>query len=162
MVSVRDQIPNVLLLVVGKTLANQVRYERLIVELGLTDSVRWERSYVPSPLVSIHFAAANVVALPYRAASSSAVLLNAYAHGLPVVATTVGAFPEMVEHGKTGMLVAPQAPSELADALITLLTNPECAREMGERARQYATTHHEWPLIGRLTGDIYHSIDGPH
>ena len=106
----------------------------------------------------MHFAAANVVALPYRAASSSAVLLNAFAHGLPVVATTVGAFPEMVQHGKTGLLVPPESPAELADALVTLLESSDVASQMGERAREYAATHHDWPLIGRITEDIYNSI----
>ena len=162
MVSVREKIPNVLLLIVGEPLAGCDFYMRLIVDLGLKESIFWEPSYVPSKRVSQHFAAANVVALPYRAASSSAVLLNAFAHALPVVATTVGAFPEMVQHGKTGLLVPPGAPAELADGLITLLRSPEAAREMGARARQYATTHHGWPLIGRLTGDIYDSIgDSP-
>ena len=159
MVTVRASIPNVLLLIVGEALTNHERYVRLIVELGLTESVRWDRSYVPTSRVALHFAAANVVAFPYRAASSSAVLLNAYAHGLPVVATTVGGFSEMVEHGKTGFLVQPEAPTELADALVRILRDPELACEMGRSAKQYASTHHEWPLIGRHTADIYNSIE---
>ena len=158
MVSVRERIPDVQLLIAGKPLSNLDAYMRLIAELGLTDAVRWERSYVPTSRVGLHFAAANVVALPYRAASSSAVLLNAYAHSVPVVATTVGAFTEMVEHEKTGLLVPPESPAELADALVRVLGCPEMASAMGRRARQYATANHEWPLIGKLTAEIYSSI----
>jgi glycosyltransferase involved in cell wall biosynthesis len=158
MAGVRARVPTVKLLIAGKPLAGHERYLRLISELGLSEAVRWERSYVPSSRVAMHFAAANVVALPYRAASSSAVLLNAFAHGVPVVATTVGAFPEMVQHGKTGFLVPPESPAELADALVTVLRSSDAASQMGERARKYAATHHDWPLIGRITEDIYNSI----
>ncbi len=158
MVSVRARIPNVMLLVAGKPLENYESYQRKISELGLTDVVKWERAYIPNSRTGAYFAASDVVVLPYRAASSSAVLLNAYSHGLPVVATKVGGFPEMVEHGKTGLLIEPTAPKELADALVTLLTNPELARGMGKRARDYAASGHEWPLIGKLTSEIYDSL----
>lgn len=158
MVGIRERVSNVRLLIAGKPLASHEPYMRLISELGLVEHVLWERSYVPSSRVAMHFAAANVVALPYRAASSSAVLLNAFAHGVPVVATTVGAFPEMVQHGETGLLVPPESPTELADALVTLLLSSEIAGKMGERAREYATAHHGWPLIGRITEDIYNSV----
>jgi len=158
MVNVRARIPNVLLLVAGKPLASCESYEEKIIELGLTDVVRWERSYIPGSRMAAYFAASDVVALPYRAASSSAVLLNAYAHGLPVVATKVGGFPELVERGTTGLLVEPGEPDELADALVALLSNPELARDMGQRAKAYATNGHEWPLIGQLTSEIYNSL----
>lgn len=162
LVSVRNAIPDALLLIVGEPIAGRNGYGRLISRLGLKEAIVWKSAYVPTKLVGMHFAAADVVALPYKAASSSAVLLNAYAHGLPVVATRVGAFPEMVRHGETGLLVDPGSPAELAGALITLLGRPDVAREMGDRAREYAAARHEWPLIGRLTGEIYQSIDHRH
>lgn len=158
MVDIRERVPGVRLVIAGKPLASHEPYLRLISELGLAGNVLWERSYVPSSRVAMHFAAANVVALPYRAASSSAVLLSAFAHGVPVVATTVGAFPEMVRHGETGLLVPPESPAELADALVTLLQSSDIADKMGERAREYAAAHHDWPLIGRMTEDIYNWV----
>lgn len=156
---VRDDIPDVLLLIVGKPLGDYRDHLRTIERLGLSNSVQWERSYIPSARVGLHFASADVVALPYLAASSSAVLLNAYAHSRPVVATSVGGFPEMVEHGKTGFLVPPDDPAALAAALVELLLNPELAHAMGDHAREHAMQHHEWPLIGQLTGEIYRTIN---
>lgn len=158
LVTVRAQIPNVLLLVVGKPLENKRDYARIIAKLGLSGSVRWERSYVPSDHVSLPFAAADVVALPYHAASCSAVLLNAQAHSRPVVATKVGGFPEMVENGKTGLLVPPNDSAAFAAALLQLLRDPELARSMGDRARENAMEHHDWPLIGQMTAGIYDTI----
>jgi glycosyltransferase involved in cell wall biosynthesis len=158
LVKVREQVPDVLLLIVGKPLGTDRDYMRIIASLGLSESVRWERSYVPSERVGLYFASANVVALPYLAASNSAVLLNAYAHSRTVVATKVGGFPEMIVHGKTGLLVPPDDPSAFAAALIELLRNPGLAQSMGEFARENATRHHDWPLIGQLTAGIYDTI----
>jgi glycosyltransferase involved in cell wall biosynthesis len=158
LVKVREQFPDVLLLIVGKPLGTDRDYTRIIASLGLSENVRWERSYVPSERVGLYFAAANVVALPYLAASNSAVLLNAYAHSRTVVATRVGGFPEMIVHGKTGLLVQPDDPSAFAAALIELLCNPGLARSMGEFAKENAVKHHDWALIGQLTEGIYDTI----
>jgi glycosyltransferase involved in cell wall biosynthesis len=51
--------------------------------------------------------------------------------GKPVVATDGGGTPEIIEHGKTGFLVAPQLPTEMAERIAYLLDHPEEARRMG-------------------------------
>jgi len=156
--TVRESIPNVLLMIVGAPLVSDRDCRRTIDRLGLAEHVYWERSYVPSSRVNLYFAAADVVALPYRAASSSAVLLTAYALARPVVATTVGGLPEVIKHGRTGMLVPRDSPAAFAEALVNLLSNLELAMSMGERAREYALAHHGWPMIGRQTSDIYRTL----
>ena len=160
MLHVRVRVPEVVLLIAGEPLNANGHYSSLIERLGLADVVRWHRGFIPTAHSGTYFAAADVVALPYRAASSSAVLLNAFANARPVVATRVGAFPEMIDHGRTGLLVEAGAPAELAKALITLLENPRMAQSMGEQASTYAATHHEWPLISQITADIYRSLGG--
>lgn len=56
--------------------------------------------------------------------------------GLPVVATQGGAFPELVEHGKTGLIVERSDVNALADAIIHLLKNAELRKAMGQAACQ--------------------------
>ena len=51
------------------------------------------------------------------------------ASGLPVVATNIGAIPEIVEDGVSGLLVPPSSPAELADALRTLVRRPDQRRD---------------------------------
>ena len=63
------------------------------------------------------------------------VLVEAAALGKPIVATAVDGVPEILEDGKTGLLVPPRNPSALADAIIRLLKDKEEARRLGERAR---------------------------
>jgi glycosyltransferase involved in cell wall biosynthesis len=157
--AIRESIPDVLLMIVGASLVSHRACRRAIDRLGLAEHVHWERRYVPSSRVHLYFAAADVVALPYRAVSSSAVLLTAYAHARPVVATKVGGLPEMIDHGGTGLVVPADSPAAFADALVELLSNLERTKRMGERAREYALAHHEWPLIGRQISDIYRALD---
>jgi len=58
------------------------------------------------------------------------------AEGAPVVATRHAGIPEAVEHGRTGLLVAPADPTALADALERLWANPELRAEFGAAARR--------------------------
>ena len=58
-------------------------------------------------------------------------ILEASATGLPVVATDVGGTRELVDHGRTGILVAPKSAPEIADAVVHLLASPQTARTMG-------------------------------
>jgi glycosyltransferase involved in cell wall biosynthesis len=60
------------------------------------------------------------------------------ASGVPVVASSVGALPEIVDVGVTGVLVPPQDPKALADAILDVTTNPEKRRAMGQAAREKA------------------------
>jgi glycosyltransferase involved in cell wall biosynthesis len=67
-------------------------------------------------------------------------LLEAMASGIPVIATQVGGNLEVVRSGETGLLVPPEDPSALAEAIVSLLSDPAQARRLGnaavERVRQ--------------------------
>jgi glycosyltransferase involved in cell wall biosynthesis len=67
-------------------------------------------------------------------------LLEALAFGLPIVATRVGAVPEVIENGKHGRLVPPQRPDLLADALRELALDAPLRRRMSDEARRLATS----------------------
>lgn len=66
------------------------------------------------------------------------VLVEAMLSQLAIVSTRVGGIPEVLEGGQSGVLVAPQDVSGLADALIEVLTQPVLRQELGQRARQRA------------------------
>ena len=67
-------------------------------------------------------------------------ILDAMAARLPVVASHAGGIPEMVQHGVTGWLVQPAAPTELAGPIISLLGDPQRRSEFGEAGRACVET----------------------
>ncbi len=82
--------------------------------------------------------AMDIFVLPSIAEGISNTILEAMASGLPVVATNVGGNPELVDHGRTGLLVPPSDPEALAGAIQAYLRNPERVRVEGQAARDRA------------------------
>lgn len=81
------------------------------------------------------YRAADVFVLPSHVEGMSNALLEAMACGLPAVATSVGAAPEMVEDGVDGFLVPPGDPDALAGAIERLLADSNLRRSVGGKAR---------------------------
>jgi len=106
------------LLIVGECWNGEKGIKEKIEGLGLNDSVKLVTRYVPNEEVADYFAASDLIALPYKSATGSAIVQTAFALETPVAATNVGCLPEVVSHGKTGFLVEPQNPIALADAVI--------------------------------------------
>ncbi len=111
--------------------------------------------YVPYDGIGSLFRAASVVALPYIGGSNSGVLHTAYAYGRPVVATSVGGLPEVVDEGRSGFVVPPRDPDALAAAIVRVLREPGLAAAMGARALEKARTEHDPATAARLTLPVY-------
>lgn len=111
--------------------------------------------YIPREDVPRLFHQTSVVVLPYTEASQSAVVPLAYAFGKPVVATTVGGIPEVVDHGRTGLLVPPRDSDALAQAVISLLQDQEARHRMGQRALEKTESELSWTTIARQTAEVY-------
>lgn len=128
------------------------RYRRMMVH---PDRFVVHNRYISDEQRAALFASASVVVLPYIDASQSGVIPVAYAFGKPVVATTVGGLPEMVEEEQTGYLVPPRNEQALAEAVVRLLTDPEKRQAMGRNARRKAETELSPQAIARQTVAVY-------
>jgi glycosyltransferase involved in cell wall biosynthesis len=87
-------------------------------------------------------AAADVVVLASRAEGLGVAALEAMAAGRPVVATRVGGLAEVVENGRTGLLVPPEDPRALAEALASLRDDAARRQRLGAAAREHVITQH--------------------
>jgi glycosyltransferase involved in cell wall biosynthesis len=108
----------VTLLVVGEFWKDKEEYLHLIERLGIQNNVIIIDHYVPNEEVQEYFSAADLVVQPYVSATGSGIVQTAFAFNKPVVATEVGSLPEIIEEGKTGYLVPPEDPKELARAIV--------------------------------------------
>ena len=80
--------------------------------------------------------AADAFVLPSQTEGLSNALLEAMAAGLPAVATAVGGAPDVITHGANGLLVPPDDPLQMAEALGGLLCDPAARTRLGAQARQ--------------------------
>ena len=83
-----------------------------------------------------YVAEADLLALPSRSEGIPNVVLEAMAMGKPVVATSVGGVPEIVDDGQTGRLVPPERPDLLAQGLAELLADPELRGKLASEGRR--------------------------
>jgi glycosyltransferase involved in cell wall biosynthesis len=110
-------VPGLQLMVVGEFWDDVSEYLMEIARLGIEDRVTVVDRYVSNEEVPLYFAAADLVVLPYETATGSGVVQVAYSFSRPVLTTTVGSLPEVVDEGKTGYLVPPGDPGALAEAI---------------------------------------------
>jgi glycosyltransferase involved in cell wall biosynthesis len=82
-------------------------------------------------------------------------VVEAMAQGLPVVATTAGALPELVENGVTGLTVPPGDAEALAQALITLLAEPGRAQAMGAKGKAKVQENYSPKAVAQQTLQFY-------
>jgi glycosyltransferase involved in cell wall biosynthesis len=102
------------------------------------------------PLADVHqyFEQASIFCLPTRLEPFGVVFVEALHHKLPIVATNVGAIPDFVIEGESGYLVPPRAVELLAQALVSLIGDPEKCRQFGEKGFNLARERYSWERVG--------------
>ena len=136
------------------------RVEGLIEELGLRDRVLWT-GYTPQPEVSANLLASDICVLPYRDGASfrRGSFMAAIAHGLPIVSTRPRVDVPELRHGENILLVPPDAPVALAEAIARLAEDPKLRRRLSEGAVRLAQNF-TWEKIAEKTEALYGEILG--
>jgi glycosyltransferase involved in cell wall biosynthesis len=156
MPGVAATVPGARLLVVGPVVGGprgRARLREALARAGPALAVELREGYVSAATMDASFAAADLVALPYRVTDDSAVLQAARARGRAVVATAVGGLPEVLAAGG-GRLVPPGDVDALGTALIELLRSP-AAREALEAEALAAAAARTWADVARETLAVY-------
>jgi glycosyltransferase involved in cell wall biosynthesis len=132
--SVVDRVPGAELVVVGRGTLNGALH-RMAERLALNGSVRFVGQLEPPDLRRVLDESFCLV-LPSRSEGMGRVVLEAMARGRPVVASSVGGLKEIVDDGRSGLLVEPDDRAGLADALVDMLCDDERTRRMGLEGRR--------------------------
>ena len=140
---VRKEFPLVRLLIIGQDDLQAMRtsftaeLKALVADFGLSENVIFTGFRTDMPAL---FAASDVFALPSLGEPFGLVFLEAMAMKKPVVALNSGGAPEVVEHGKSGLLSALGDGAALAENLLVLLRDPALRARMGEYGRRQVET----------------------
>lgn len=117
--------------------------------------------YLDSSEIADLVAGCQFVVCPYISATQSGVIQTAYSFSKPVIATSVGNIPEVVDHRKTGLVVDPKNVDMLSEAMAELLSSPQTleamSAEISERAEEGALS---WAKIAAEYCNIYNEIMG--
>jgi glycosyltransferase involved in cell wall biosynthesis len=148
---VRERVPDARLIIVGEG-DERPAIEARVAARGLGDVVHLAGEARDVPALLREF---DVFALPSKAEGTSMSVLEAMASGVPVVASAVGGTPDVVAHGRCGVLVAPNDTAALAAALAELLDAPERRRELAFAARARVEELYSEPQVARRYEALY-------
>ena len=129
----------------------------LAASLGVGQEVVF-RGTQSGPEIAARYREADLFTLAPSAEFTGSRFAEALASGLPVVGSSVGAIPEIVEQGNNGLLVRPGDVRALADAIARLAGNPQLRREMGRRNRLKAKATLGWSRMTERYLSIYAGV----
>jgi alpha-maltose-1-phosphate synthase len=129
--------------------------ERLRRAVPRHPNVLWINEMAPLDVVVQLYSHAAVFACPSVYEPFGLINLEAMACETPVVASAVGGILEVVEDGKTGLLVPPGHPDELAAALGRVLENPALGRSLGQAGRRRVEAQFSWTSVAERTEHVY-------
>lgn len=162
---VKQNVPRFRLLIVGeddpRASPGHVRYtpilKKLVSELDLQEQVIFTgfRKDIPQIL-----AAADIFTLPTIEEPCAVAFLEAMAMKKPVIALHSGGTPQLVEHGKTGLLSPPQDIDRLAANIACLIQDPALRSRMGENGRHCVEEYFAPERMANQVFDVYQHILG--
>jgi glycosyltransferase involved in cell wall biosynthesis len=129
--SLHKEYPNISLSIAGSGVMEQ-SLKKKVEQYGLNDSIKI-LGYIND---AMHlYQDADIFVLFSDTEGSPVVLIEAMAQSLPIISTSVGAIPEMVQNTKEALLVSPGDVSQLIDTLQMLIIHPELRKSLGKAAR---------------------------
>ncbi|MBI4527656.1 MAG: glycosyltransferase family 4 protein [Deltaproteobacteria bacterium] len=131
------------------------RLEQMIKRMGLADDVVLTGFVADIPTF---LSTVDIFVLPSIKEGLGVAVLEAMAAGKPVIATQVGGIPELVLDGITGLLIPPEDPRSLADAISCLLKRADQGREMGRKGREIVERNFTMEAMARKNEAYYYDL----
>lgn len=157
MVIVLKKEPDAILELVGGGDALDL-YRNRAKELGIEKNVEINGPKYSDELVSV-YKGTNVVVLPSTSDSEafSVTLVEAMASGRPIIGTKIGGTPQVIQEGKNGLLVTPKDSVALAEAILSVISNPNFAQEMGANGAMQSKNF-SWEIQTQKYEDLFEKI----
>ena len=149
-----DLVPGARLCVVGSG-GDEAQLRDLARQLGVEGSATWAGGVLDA---APYTRAADLAVLPSRTEGMPVALLEAMSAGVPVVATSVGGSAEVLEHGRTGLLVPPDDPAALGAAIAEALRDDAASSRRADAARAHALARHAMPVVADRYVALYQAL----
>ena len=149
----RSRYPHLQFLIAGEG-PRAAELKALSVQLGLQAQVTFLGHCEDVPAL---LARADAFVLPSRSEAFPNGAIEAMAAGLPVVACAIGGLLDLIDDGRTGLLVRPDDPAALAAAIESLVLSPARAEVIGAAAREEVTRRYSFDQMVRAFEDLYNS-----
>jgi glycosyltransferase involved in cell wall biosynthesis len=141
---VRKTYPTAKLLIIGDG-PHKRELERIVKEFHMTEEVIFtgflDNTFIPLSIIDIYTHISLQEGMPIA-------LLEAMRMGKPVITTKAGGIPEVIEHGKNGLIVEPE-PKEIAQTIISLYNDKERMRCLGVDAKKTVEERYRWEDIAQ-------------
>lgn len=131
--------------------------QRLAVQLHVDDVVEFV-GYVPHSNIPKELNKLHVYAAFSRQESFGVAAIEAGAVGLPVVVSDAGGLPEVVLHGKTGLVVPKENPQAAAQALLELINDPDMRKRLGDAGRAHVLENYSWDACVKNMINVYTKV----
>ena len=118
----------------------------------------YRHAQVPLSCIQSLYQSCDLFIAPSLYESFGLIYLEAMNYAKPVIGCHVGGVPEVVEHAVTGLLVDPEAPAALAEAMLSMLRAPSKLREMGMAGRQRLLEQFTYIQMARRFEKVYRAV----
>ncbi len=151
---------NILYLIVGDG-PERARLESLASELGIEEHIEFVGALSHGKAME-YMSICDVFSLPSYQETFGLVYVEAMAHGKPIVGVKGQGIDGVISPGSTGLLAQPRDVDSLVDALDFLLSHPEKAQTMGERAQKLVLENYTWEKNAERTIEVYKEVLNAH
>lgn len=129
----------------------------LVVKLDIEPWCRFT-GFMPDQDLDLFQGIADCAVFPSLYEPFGIVVLESFAARVPVVVSNVGGLPEVVTHGKTGIVTEANCPESLAEGILNILKQPHYARQLVEQAYEDLHDRFSWHSLAQQTVGVYERV----
>ena len=135
------------LLVIGEIWIKLRKVKSLISKYGLKNKIIFINRFIPDDHIIPFFNLAEIIIYPYSSATQSGSLNFALSAAKPIIATAVGGFKEILKDQVNSLIIPPNDPLKLADAILKLIEDQELAKNIANKGYEYFQNNSSWKII---------------
>lgn len=156
MALIKERYENIKLVVIGRDSGYGEKLKELSRRLKVEDKVVFA-GFLDFEMKLMAMSEAEVFVIPSLVEPFGLVALEAMACGRPIVAARVGGLKDVLEHGKTDLMVDPGSSEALADAIVRLINHKELRLRLSRNTREEVGKY-DWKIIGQMYLKIYSTL----